>query len=1079
MASREAGRTPATYAWLIVLAGGALASALYLAPSVEGLPLTLLDVFFPAVAVVGILVGIRWHRPARSRPWSLFALGMTTFLTNNVARLVFKLLYDEPLPTSYPDDLIQIAGYVLIVSALISLIYSRKGGDSDRTSLIDASIIVVGAGMVSWVFLIAPFAHDSTLPLSERVIRMVYPFANLVLLGVSVRLAVSKGARTMAFSLLLLAMLASLFSNTAILDIVNPDGAVAPKAWVNIGFFLAYIFSAAGALHPTMRELTDVATHEVQLSKTRLGLFFLASLMGPIAYTVQTLQGRRVDVPVILAGSLIIFGLVLIRMAGLASTLRAREQRFRSLVQNASDVFAILDDRGAPTYVSPANERVLGYKPAEIIGTSSFAKTHPDDLQLATEFFTDVLASPRELKRVLLRVAHKDGTWRWIEMNGTNLISDPSIGGIVTNFHDVTETKHAEDALRKSEARSRRLFEGSPLPMWVYDLETLAFVAVNDAAVEHYGYSRDEFMTMTIKDIRPPEEVTALLDNLQKPRQDFEMSGVWRHQVKGGRLIDVEIASHLVEFDGGEAVMVVAQDVTERNRIESEKESLELQLRQAQKLEAVGQLAGGIAHDFNNLLAVIINYAGFVRSDVEDDSTKEDVDEILSAADKAANLVRQLLAFSRREIIRPSVLDLNDVISDMQKMLRRTIKESIDLVVDLDGSPWHIEADRGQLEQVILNMVVNADAAMPHGGSLQIKTSRRVFDDNTAGARPEFDPGNYMCLSISDNGAGMSKETAAHIFEPFFTTKPIGEGTGLGLSTAYGIVKQAGGDISVYSEPGLGTTFNVFLPATDAAPAEEPVIEADGATYAGTETVLVVEDEAGVREIARRLLTTAGYKVLVASDPIAAQLIAQQHRDEIAVLLTDMIMPNLSGKELAESLRRSMPELKVVFMSGYTDQIVANHGVLEEGVVFLQKPFGPSELLPLMREVITGTGSENTGARPGAGHTVLIVDDDEPMREVLSLLLEANDFRVLGTAAGGKDAIDLARDLHPDLVLLDFLMPEMNGDVAAPLLRAASPGSRIFAFSAVLNESPSWADGFLSKEAIEDLPPVLGSFVSG
>ncbi|MGH2806256.1 MAG: PAS domain S-box protein [Actinomycetota bacterium] len=1051
-------------------------SALYLMPSVDGLALNVLDVFFPAVAVVGILLGIRWHRPVRRRPWSLFALGMTTFLTNNVARLTFKALYNEELPSSYPFDLIQIAGYLLIVSALISLIYSRKGGDSDRTSLIDASIVVVGAGMLSWVFLMAPFAHDVSVPLSERAFRMFYPFANLVLLGVSVRLAVSRGARTMAFSLLLLAMLASLFSNTAVLDLVNPEGTVAPKAWVNVGFFMAYIFSAAGAMHPTMRELTDVATHEVQLSKTRMTLFFLASLTGPVAYAVETARGRHVDVPVILIGSLIIFGLALVRMAGLASTLRRREQRFRSLVQNGSDVFAIVDDRGSPTYLSPANERVLGYKPQDLIGTWSFAKVHPDDLPLATQFFADVLSAPDEPKRISLRVAHKDGSWRWIEVSGTNMSSDPDIGGIVVNYHDVSERKSAEDALRASEARSRRLFEGSPLPMWVYDVDTLAFIAVNDAAVERYGFSRDEFMGMTIKDIRPPEEMPALMENLSRERGEFEMTGAWRHRVKDGREIDVEIASHLVTFDGLDAVMVVAQDVTEKMRIEREKDSLELQLQQAQKLEAVGQLAGGIAHDFNNLLAVIINYAGFVKNSATDDPTRDDVDEILSAADKAANLVRQLLAFSRREIIRPTVMDLNDVISDMQKMFRRTIKESISLVVDLEAAPWHVEADRGQLEQVILNMVVNADASMPHGGTLQIKTTKRIFDEHTAGTRPEFEAGNYMCLSITDDGAGMSKETVAHIFEPFFTTKPVGEGTGLGLSTAYGIVKQAGGDISVYSELGVGTTFNVFLPASDAAVPEPAEEEPEAVEFAGTETILVVEDEAGVREIARRLLTTAGYNVLVASDPIGAQSLAQQHRDEIDVLLTDVIMPELSGKELAESLRGLIPGLKVVFMSGYTDQIVASHGVLEPGVVFLQKPFGPTELLPLMRKVITGDGSGREGDRPGAGRTVIIVDDDEPMREVLSLLLEANDFRVLGTASGGRDAIDLARDVHPDVVVLDYLMPEMNGDVAAPLLRAASPGSRIFAFSAVLNGSPEWADGYLSKESIEELAPALANF---
>ena len=947
-----------TYAWFLFLVVGACAAGFYFTLPADSLAMKTLDFLFPLAAVTGIIFGVRMHRPERTRPWTLFAIGMTFFVINNLARLTYKVFYDSELPAAYPDDISQTFGYVLIIAALVSLIYSRKGGDSDRSSLIDATIVVVGASMLSWVFLIAPFAHDTTLPLSERLFGMAYPLADLILLGVSVRLAVSRGARTVAFSLLLLAMVASLVSNTAVLEVITQQGVVAPDSPVNIGFLLAYVFSGAATLHPSMRSLTEVGHHETSFTKGRLGAFLLASLAGPGAYAIETARGRDVDVGVLLSGSLAIFILVLFRMAGLAKTLHERE------------------------------------------------------------------------------------------------------------------------------TSSRLLFESSPLPMWVYDAETLAFLEVNDAAVEHYGWSRHEFLTMTIAEIRPPEEVPALLANIEENRDDYQASGPWRHCKKSGGIIDVEVASHLIDLANREAVLVVALDVTARNRISEEKEALERQLRQSQKLEAVGQLAGGVAHDFNNLLAVILNYARFVRQDVDGTPSAEDADQILSATNKAANLVRQLLAFSRREIIKPAVLDLNHVVSEMERMLRRTIKESILLVVELEPELWRTEVDPGHLEQVILNLAVNADAAMPEGGRLQIHTANRSIDETIAAQRPGLSPGDYVFLSVSDDGVGMSKDVAAHVFEPFFTTKAVGEGTGLGLSTAYGIVKQAGGHISVYSEPGKGTSFNIYLPATTAEVGIERVSLPPVTDHRGTETVLVVEDESGVRDIARRLLINAGYTVIVSESPLDALELFEEDPPHVDLLLTDVIMPGLSGRQLALRLDQKLPGLPTIYMSGYTDEIIAHQGILEPGVAYLQKPFGEEDLLPLVREVLDKTGERSAlagmatngngnGNGNGKGKGIVIVDDEGPMREVLRLLLEAHHYRVLGEAADGAAAIELARELHPDVVILDHMMPGMDGASAAPLLRAVSPSSRIVAFSAILSESPEWADGFLAKERIGELPPLL------
>ena len=1034
-----------------------------------------LDIVFPLACVVAIVVGVRWHKPERLRPWVLFAVGMFFFLIENSMTSLSIMFTTGPIEHSPVQDLLETIGYVLVITALISLIYSRDGGARDRSSLIDASIIVGGAAMLAWVFIFAPFAHDASIPVTARLFKMLYPLANLILLAVSVRLAVSRGARTPAFALLLFAMVASLIANTLSLSEIEAGGVSLPSSPVDVAAFFAYIFAGAAPLHASMRSLTDVGMLESRITRTRLALFLGASTTGVAAYFIEHARGREVDVPVILIGSLSIFLLVLIRLAGLNRQMQRSEERFRSLVQNASDAFAILEPDGTVRYVSPASERIVGFSPEEMAGAPYLTFVHDDYLESAQDYVKQAFTMRGPLDDILLKAKHKDGSWRWLEVSCTNLLDDPAVMGIVANFHDVTETRKAEEALRASEQNSRLLFESSPLPMWVFDDETLAFLAVNDAAVAHYGYSRAEFLEMTISDIRPPGEVKRLEQEIKRIRAAAEEDvailrcGEWQHQLKDGHVITVETVSQPLDFSGRSAWLVVAQDITDRKRMEAEKESLEGQLMQSQKLEAVGQLAGGIAHDFNNLLAVILNYGRFVQEDLPPETAAhEDMSQIISAADKAAALVRQLLAFSRREIVKPEIIDLNEVVEEMHKLLRRTTKESIDLVVELGDGLWRTNADPGRIEQVLMNLAVNADAAMPDGGTLKIATSNEFLSEDVAAQRAELKAGNYVCISVSDDGIGMSEETAARIFEPFFTTKGTGEGTGLGLSTAYGIVKQAGGYIYATSDEGRGTIFEIYLPATDA-----PIREGETPLFVhdprpGTGTILVVEDEAAVRAIIRRILEDAGYDVVVANDPFHALELAAEGTP-FDLLLTDVIMPGLSGRDLAQRVQAIRPDLKTIFMSGYTDEIIASQGVLEDGLAFLQKPFGPKDLLPLVRDVLQDKDHPQM-ERP---LTVLVVDDEEPMRHVLDLLLASHGFVVVGAAADAEEAIKMAGKHQPDVIVLDHSMPGAMGDEVAALLREVSPHSKICAFSGILDRPPGWADAFLSKSKIGELPPTV------
>ena len=507
-----------------------------------------------------------------------------------------------------------------------------------------------------------------------------------------------------------------------------------------------------------------------------------------------------------------------------------------------------------------------------------------------------------------------------------------------------TAAEKAQDDLRVSETRYRLMFDGSPLPKWLYDAETLRILEVNDTAVREYDYSREELLAMTIKDLRPPEDVPALIE-AERQIATTPKFGNWRLRKKSGAVILVEITKHTLMLGDRACRLAVGRDVTERTRLEE-------QLRQSQKMEAVGRLAGGVAHDFNNVLSVILTYAEMMLQDMKaGEPMRGDVEEIHKAGKRAADLTRQLLMFSRQQVLTSKVLDLNDVLASMNKMLQRILGADVELV-SLPAKPLgRVRADPSSLEQVIMNLVVNARDAMPTGGQLTMETGNVVLDAGYAKEHLGVKQGPHVMLAVSDTGSGMDKTTMARIFEPFFTTKEIGKGTGLGLSTVFGIVQQSGGSVWVYSEPGKGTTFKVYLPCVDAAvdpvrPTEPPP------NSRGSETILLVEDDDQVRAAARGILERAGYQVFEARNAGEALLFSEQHSGEIHLLLTDVVMPGMSGPALAKRLAGARVDMRVLCMSGYTDDSIVRHGVLEAQIAYIQKPITPETLTTRVRQVL-------------------------------------------------------------------------------------------------------------------------------
>jgi PAS domain S-box-containing protein len=507
---------------------------------------------------------------------------------------------------------------------------------------------------------------------------------------------------------------------------------------------------------------------------------------------------------------------------------------------------------------------------------------------------------------------NKDGSRFWASALLIPLREeDGSVRGLVEIVRDVTERRRAQEALRQSEERFRVLFEALPQPLWVYDVRTPRLLAVNDAAVAHYGHSRDEFLAMTLEDLHPLQDVpalrAALRTSLPGPGTVPEAEP-GRQRKKDGTVDHVECYRCALVFEGRPAGLVLTLDVTEKARLQE-------MFLQAQKMEAVGRLAGGVAHDFNNLLTVINGYGQLLLAGLpEDSSARELLKEITRAGDRAASLTGQLLAFSRQQCLTPQALDLRSVITETEKMLRRVIGEDVELAVASDPDLGSVKADPGQVVQVLVNLAVNARDAMPAGGKLTIQTRNVSLDADHVRDHPAARAGRYVLLEVRDTGQGIAPEVLPHIWEPFFTTKGQGRGTGLGLAVVHGVVKQAGGFAVARSEPGRGTTLELYGPRVDERPVKGKSHPEMGVVPRGRETVLLVEDEDAVRALVRRVLGGAGYTVLDAGDGEEAVQRAGQHSGRIDLVVTDLVLPGCGGREVAERVAAMHPGTRTLFL---------------------------------------------------------------------------------------------------------------------------------------------------------------------
>ncbi|HDL18944.1 MAG TPA: PAS domain S-box protein, partial [Bacteroidetes bacterium] len=634
--------------------------------------------------------------------------------------------------------------------------------------------------------------------------------------------------------------------------------------------------------------------------------------------------------------------------------LRESEEKFRRIVGVIHDVLYAVDSETREfSYLSPVFTKMFGYTEEDIQkmgGRSAFLTQviQNDQFTNQKEKF-DLLKvkvqKPEKTVRWESWWRCKDGRLLCIEDHSVPIYRDGRLAGTYGSLRNITERKAAEQEIRKLS----QAVEQSPASIVVTDPDG-NIEYVNPKFCRITGYSSEESIGQNPRILKSGEQSKEFYENLWQTITNGETwYGEFHNMKKNGDLFWEKAIIGPIKEDNGAIshFMAIKEDITERKQLED-------QFRQAQKMEAIGTLAGGVAHDFNNLLTVINGYSQILLNDLKkDDPMYGDIREIYEAGERAAQLTQQLLAFSRKQLVAPEVLDLNDILYLLKKMLQRLLGEDIFLTITCDERPCIIHADRTQMEQVIMNLAVNARDAMPEGGQLTILTENILLAPEHGQTPLSLAAGEYILLMVSDTGEGMDEQTRAKIFEPFFTTKESGKGTGLGLAMVFGIAKQSGGEILVDSEPGKGTTFRVYLPRSEYEDQKVSVLKEDMALN-GWETVLVVEDEDMVRELACRTLRRAGYRILAARNAGEAFMICEQTEKPVHLLLTDVVMPVINGRELAERLLQVKPGMKVLFMSGYTDDAIIRKGLLEEGLDLLHKPFAPPVLLKRVRAVLDG-----------------------------------------------------------------------------------------------------------------------------
>jgi two-component system cell cycle sensor histidine kinase/response regulator CckA len=632
--------------------------------------------------------------------------------------------------------------------------------------------------------------------------------------------------------------------------------------------------------------------------------------------------------------------------------LRVSEERYRRIVETTDEGVMTVDRDMRLDFVNARCAEMFGYTREELLGRSVYdlldpADREPDDEKLQRR--KQGLAETYQR-----RYLRKDGSELWALVRAHPLMdAEGRFEGTLAMLTDVSARRH-DDEMR---SRLAAIVESSDDAILGTDLEG-NITAWNRGAERLYGYSREEMVGQSLSLLVPPEGER---DHLRVMGRVLRGEAVHHQEAtrrrKDGTLVEVSLTVSPIRDRVGRILGLskIAHDLTEKRRADAQLASMREQLWLSQKMEAIGNLAGGVAHDFNNLLSVILSYTALALEELKPgEALHDDLSEVEKAAQRAASLTQQLLAFGRRQILAPQVLDLNHSVRGLEKILRRVLGEHISLALHLESKLGQVYADPGQIEQVLMNLVVNARDAMPDGGMLTIETLNVELDASYAAQHVEVTPGEYVMVAVTDSGVGMDAATRARMFEPFFTTKEPGRGTGLGLSTVFGIVKQSDGHIWAYSEPGEGTTFKVYLPRSDGAQHPVTATPPPSPPRRGTETVLVVEDDPAVRTIVQTILRRQGYNVLEGQNGGDALLICEQYGGRIDLLITDVVMPRMNGRQLATRLASIRPELKVLYISGYTEDTIVHHGILDAGIAYLAKPITPEALARKVRDVLDG-----------------------------------------------------------------------------------------------------------------------------
>jgi PAS domain S-box-containing protein len=628
--------------------------------------------------------------------------------------------------------------------------------------------------------------------------------------------------------------------------------------------------------------------------------------------------------------------------------LEESEKGYRALVDNIPDLLYRLDLQGKIIYVSPSVYHLTGYTIEEAIGMNVEEAFYliPEKRSL----FLSKLQQNGSVTNFEARLKRKDGSIWWTSTNAHYLKdANGEIKGIEGISRDISELKYTLNALKESEQRYRTLHDASFGGIFIHDQGIV--LECNQGLSEITGHTLDELIGMdALNTLVAPDWRKTVRQNIDSGfGQPYEVEGLR----KDGTLYPLLIQGKNIPYKGRTVRAVEYRDLTEKKQADQEREDLEGKLRQAQKMEAVGRLAGGVAHDFNNMLSVILGHAGMALAGLEPSHPLYSrLEQIRNAGERSADLTRQLLAFARKQTVSPKVLDLNRTVGGMTSMLQRLIGESIDLAWLPGENLWPVKMDPGQIDQILANLCVNARDAIADVGKVTIETGNAEFDEAFCMDHMGFLSGEYVLLAVSDDGCGIESETLESIFEPFFTTKDSGKGTGLGLAMVYGVVKQNDGFINVYSQPNQGTTFKIYLPRHRAKMDRIPDRGPSRPAERGHETILIVEDEPAILELATEMLERLGYLVVAASTPGEALCLAREHSGKIDLLVTDVVMPEMNGRDLAKSILPYFPDIKRLFMSGYTANVIAHHGVLDKGINFIQKPFSEEQLGAKVREAL-------------------------------------------------------------------------------------------------------------------------------